>query len=126
MVRLRCRLADERGATRTGCLFSVLIVVAVVYFGHPIGSMYVRYYRMENEMQTQARFAPSIDDATIRRRLLQTIDDLGLPLEARGRLRISRTSRPREIVITTSWEETIVLPFYTRVQIFTPEVRERM
>ena len=126
MVRLRCWLADERGATRTGCLFSVLIVVAVVYFGHPIGSMYIRHYRMENEMQTQARFAPSIDDATIRRRLLQTIDDLGLPLEAGSRLKILRTSRPREIVISTSWEETIVLPYYTRVQRFAPEVRERM
>ncbi len=126
MVRFRCWLDDNRGATRTGCLFSVLVVVAVVYFGHPIGAMYIRYYRMENEMHTQARFAPSIDDGAIRRRLLQTIDDLGIPLEARGRLRISRTSRPREIVITTSWEETIVLPFYTRVQRFAPEVRERM
>ena len=126
MVRFRCWLDNQRGATRTGCLFSVLIVVAVVYFGHPIGSMYIRYYRMENEMQTQARFAPSIDDATIRRRLLQTIDDLGLPLGARSRLRINRTSRPREIVISTSWEETIVLPFYTRVQRFATEVRERM
>ena len=125
MVRFRCWLDDERGATRTGCLFLVLIVVAVVYFGHPIGSMYIRYYRLENEMHTQARFAPSIDDDTIRRRLLQTIDQLSLPVEAR-RLSIRRTSRPREIVISTRWEETIILPFYTRVQEFAPEVRERM
>ncbi len=125
MVRFRCWLDDERGATRTGCLFLVLLLVAVVYFGHPIASMYIRYYRMENEMQTQARFAPSIDDGAIRRRLLQTIDDLGLPPEAR-RLSIRRTSRPREIIISTSWEETIVLPFYTRVQRFAPVVRERM
>ncbi len=126
MVRFRCRPDDERGASRMGCLFVVLIVVAVVYFGLPIGRMYIRYYRMENEMKTQARFAPSIDDGAIQRRLLQTVDDLGLPLEARRRLRIRRTRRPREIVISTSWEETIVLPFYTRVQTFAPEVRERM
>ena len=126
MVRLRSWLDDERGATRTGCLFLVLVVVAVVYFGLPIGGMYIRYYRMENEMHTQARFAPSIDNGTIQRRLLQTVDALGLPLEASRRLRIVRTRRPREIVISTSWEETIVLPFYTRVQTFAPEVRERM
>ncbi len=126
MVRFRCWLDDERGATRTGCLFFVLLVVAVVYFGIPIGGMYIRYYRLENEMQTQARFAPSINDGTIQRRLLQTIDDLGLPLEARRRLRIRRITRPREIIISTSWEETIVLPFYTRVKTFAPEVRERM
>ena len=126
MVRLRSWLDDERGATRTGCLFLVLVVVAVVYFGLPIGGMYIRYYRMENEMQTQARFAPSIDNGTIQRRLLETVDALGLPLEASRRLRIVRTSRPREIVISTTWEETIVLPFYTHVQTFAPEVRERM
>ncbi len=125
MVRFRRWLDDERGATRTGCLFFVLLVVAVVYFGIPIGGMYVRYYRLENEMKTQARFAPSIDDGTIQRRLLQTIDALGLPVEAR-RLRIRRITRPREIIISTSWEETIVLPFYTRTKTFAPEVRERM
>ncbi len=126
MVRFRCCPGDERGASRMGCLFVVLIVVAVVYFGLPIGGMYIRYYRMENEMKTQARFASSIDDGAIQRRLLQTVDDLGLPLEARRRLRILRTRRPRQIVISTSWEETIVLPFYSRVQTFAPEVRERM
>ena len=124
MVKSR-RGLNKRGVTRIGCLFSVLLMVAVIYFGLPVAGMYVRYYRMENEMQTQARFAPSIDDGTIRRRLLQTIDDLRLPIQAR-QLRIRRIARPREIIISTSWEETIVLPFYTRVHRFTPEVRERM
>ncbi len=124
MVKSR-RGLNKRGVTRIGCLFSVLMMVAVTYFGLPIAGMYVRYYRMENEMQTQARFAPSIDDGTIRRRLLQTIDNLRLPAQAR-QLRIRRIARPREIIISTSWEESIVLPFYTRVHRFAPVVRERM
>jgi hypothetical protein len=125
MVKARGRLPNERGITRTGCLFTSLLMVAIVYFGLPIGGMYIRYYRMEAEMQTQARFAPSITDDTIRRRLLQTIDDLGIPVEAK-RLTIRRIARPREILIRTSWEETITLPFYSRTQRFAPEVRERM
>ena len=124
MVKSR-RGLNKRGVTRIGCLFSILMMVAVTYFGLPIAGMYVRYYRMENEMQTQARFAPSIDDGTIRRRLLQTIDNLRLPAQAR-QLRIRRIARPREIIISTSWEESIVLPFYTRVHRFAPVVRERM
>ncbi len=124
MVKPR-RVLGERGVTRTGCLFSILLLMAMTYFGLPVAGMYVRFYRMKNEMQTQARFAPSIDDGTIQRRLLQTIDDLGLPVAAR-RLRIRRSARPREIIISTSWEETIILPFYTRVQRFAPQVRERM
>ncbi len=124
MVRPR-RVLRERGVTRTGCLFSILLLMAVTYFGLPVAGMYIRYYRMKNEMQTQARFAPSIDDGTIRRRLLQTIDNLGLPAEAR-QLRIRRINRPREIIISTTWQETIILPFYTRLQRFRPQVRERM
>ena len=125
MVKTSGRIPNERGVTRTGCLFSVLVLVAVVYFGLPIAGMYVRYYRMENEMQTQARFAPNLSDATIRRRLLQTIEELGLPAGAK-RIIIRRIARPREIIIRASWQESIVLPFYTRVQTFAPEVRERM
>ena len=124
MVKPR-RVLGERGVTRTGCLFAILLLMAVTYFGLPVAGMYVRYYRMKNEMQTQARFAPSIDDGTIQRRLLQTIDNLGLPDAAR-RLRIRRSAQPREIIISTSWEETIILPLYTRVQRFAPQVRERM
>ncbi len=124
MVKHR-HVLGKRGVTRTGCLFSILLLMAVTYFGLPVAGMYVRYYRMKNEMQTQARFAPSIDDGNIRRRLLQTIDNLGLPVEAR-QLRIRRINRPREIIISTTWQETIILPFYTLVQRFRPQVRERM
>ena len=124
MVRPRRALA-ERGLTRTGCLFSILLLMAVTYFGLPVAGMYIRYYRLKNEMQTQARFAPSIDDDTIRRRLLQKIDDLGIPPAAR-RMSIRRITRPREIVISINWDENIVLPFYTRTQHFSPRVRERM
>lgn len=116
---------SQRGAGRTGCLLTLLVVVAVVYFGMPIAGTYVRYYRFKNEMQTQARFAPSIDDGTIRRRLLRAIDELGIPDTAK-RMQIRRTSRPREIVISTEWPETIVLPFYSWVITLRPEVRERL
>ena len=125
MVTVRRRRLNQRGAGRTGCLLTLLVVVAVAYFGMPIAGIYVRYYRFKNEMQTQARFAPSINDDTIRRRLFLSIDELGIPDTAK-RLRIRRTSRPREIQISTDWPETIVLPFYSWVITLRPEVRERL
>lgn len=125
MVTARRRRLNQRGAGRTGCLLTLLIVVAVAYFGVPIAGTYIRYYRFKNEMQTQARFAPSIDDNTIRRRLFLAIDELGIP-ETAKRMRIRRTSRPREIQISTNWPETIVLPFYSWVITLRPEVRERL
>ena len=119
------RRLNQRGIGRTGCLLTLLVVVATVYFGLPIAGTYIRYFRFKNEMQTQARFAPSIDDDTIRRRLFQTVDDLGVPDTAK-RIQIRRTSRPRQIQISTEWEETIVLPFYTRDITLRLLVRERL
>ncbi len=123
MVRVQQSRLNERGAGRTGCLLFVLIVVAITYFGVPIAGTYIQFYRFRNEMQTQARFAPSIDDSTIRRRLLLKIEELGLP-EGAMRLRIRRASR--EIHISTSWQEPIELPFYTIIVTFRPEARERL
>ncbi len=125
MVRYRGRRTNERGASRMGCLFFMMVVVAVGYWGVPIASSYVRFYRFKNEMQSQARFAPSIDNGTIRRRLVQKIEELGLPDEAR-QLQILRVTTPREIRISTSWEEVIALPFLTQTITFHPEVRVRM
>ena len=125
MVKHRRRRTNERGASRVGCLFFMLLVVAIGYWGVPIAGSYVRLYRFKNEMQSQARFAPSIDDGTIRRRLVQKIEQLGLPDEAR-RITIQRVATPREIRISTSWEVEIELPFMTRTITFNPEVKVRM
>src|SRR3989442_15206379 len=81
MVRrlARSRPLGRRGASSTGCLFSLLIFVAVLYYGVNIGEVYFRYYRLLDEMQTQAQLAAALDDGTIRRRIQATAQDIGLP-----------------------------------------------
>ena len=111
-----------RGKSKLGCLISLLIVAVVVYYGINIGGVYLQYWRLVDDMRSQANYAPNIDDTTIRRRLLQTIDDLHLPPEAR-RITIRRTTRPREIVIRTEYQRTLDLPFYEYVVTFKPEAR---
>src|SRR5262249_9020892 len=60
---------SRRGASSLGCLVSLLIFVAALYYGVHIGEVFFRYYRLVDEMDSQARFATAIDNATIRRRL---------------------------------------------------------
>ena len=70
-------------------------------------------------------FAPSLTDDTIRRRLLDRIEDLDLPPQAR-QIQIRRTARPREIRLYISYPEVIELPFFTRIIVFQLDVRERL
>src|SRR5256885_13229677 len=62
-------LRSRRGASSAGCLVSLLVLVGALYYGVNIGELFFRYYRLLDEMQTQAQLAPSLDDGTIRRRI---------------------------------------------------------
>jgi hypothetical protein len=109
----------RRGAGRLGCLFSLLLVVAVAYFGFNIGEVYLRFYRLRDAMEQEARFAHNRDDNTIRLRLAASADSLGLPDEA-GRMVIRRSST--DIMISTDYSEHVELPLFVREFKFRPVV----
>ena len=121
MVR-SARAHDRPGKTNLGCLFTLLILGAVAYYGAGAGASYLKYWQMLDEMKSQARFAPNMEDPVIRRRLVTKAQELELPNEA-TRFVIRRLARPREIVITTRWQDSINLPFYVWVITFQPEAR---
>jgi hypothetical protein len=74
--------------------------------------VYIKYYQLLDEMQSQARLAPSLSDAVIQRRILDKVDELGLPDEAQN-VSVTRSSRPARIVIETRYSETLHLPLIT-------------
>lgn len=110
-----------RGASTTGCLVSLLILVAVLYYGVNIGEVYFRYYRLLDEMKTQARVAAALDNGTIQRRIQAAIQDIGVPEEAGPGLTITRTSTPREITIETTYRESVHLPLFDHTFRFHPK-----
>lgn len=127
MVTRSSGLVSRRdGKVKLGCIFGLLLLGAGLYYGLPIGRTYLSYYRMLDEMRTQARLAPGFDtNDPIRRRLVEKAQDLRLPPEA-SRFTIRRTTtRPREIIITTTWPDTLEFrPFYRYPITFKPEARE--
>ena len=104
-------LRGRRGASSTGCLFSLLVLVAALYYGVNIGEVFFRYYRLVDEMEQQSRLAAALDDGTIRRRLIAAVQDIGLPPEAQN-FRIQRRMSPRELVIESQYSETVDLPLF--------------
>ncbi|HET7109939.1 MAG TPA: hypothetical protein VFI41_03615 [Gemmatimonadales bacterium] len=103
---------SRRGSSTLGCLVSLALFVAALYYGVNIGEVYIKYYQLLDEMQSQARLAPSLSDAVIQRRILDKVDELGLPDEAQN-VSVTRSSRPARIVIETNYSETLHLPLIT-------------
>lgn len=112
-------VTERRGASRLGCLVSLLLVATVAYFGFNIGEVYLRFYRLKDAMVQQARFAHNRDDNTIRLRMAAVADSLGLPDEA-GRIIIRREAS--RIILSTVYTERVELPLFVREFRFSPQV----
>jgi hypothetical protein len=121
MVSLRRR--GQRGTSQMGCLFSVLIFAAAVYYGVNIGQVWFRYYQLLDEMKVSARLAPTLPDPVIRRRLAAKVDELHLPADA-NKFTITRSGKPRSITIETVYNETVDLPLFHHTFEFKPRAEE--
>ena len=109
----------RRGANRVGCLLGLLLLVTAIYFGANVGEVYLRYYRLKDAMEQEARFARNHDDDAIRLRLNAFADSLGIPESAR-RFQVSRSANL--IHITTEYTEHVELPLGVRPFHFKPSV----
>jgi len=99
---------SRRGGSTLGCLFSLALFIAALYYGVHIGEVYLRYYRLLDAMRFQAQLAPSIkDNAVIDRRLTAAADSI---LGQTPRFRIDRT--PRRITIQTEYSDRVDLPLF--------------
>ena len=107
----------RRGRSTLGCLTTLLVLVAIAYFGVNIGQAYSDYFALRDSMRQQARFGARLTDEQIRRALIAKVDSLGLPEEAAD-FNIRRESR--RIVIWTEYVQTVELPMFVREFTFTP------
>lgn len=110
---------DRAGRSTLGCLFTLLVIVAIGYFGFNLGEVYLRYYRFRDSMEQNARFAAHFDDAAIRNNLKLSADTLNLPPEAHSVLVFRRN---RHITISADYYERVELPLYVHEIHFQPRV----
>lgn len=117
------KLRSRRGTSTMGCVVSLVLFAAAVYYGIHLGAPWVRYYQLLDEMRVSARLAPTLSDGVIKRRLEQKADELGLPPEAR-KFQITRSGKPRKILISSEYNETVTVPLLTHTFLFTPKAEE--
>ena len=53
------------GKGSLGCMTTLLVFGAIVYFGLPVAQIYVRQYQFAEEMRTATILAPNLTDAVI-------------------------------------------------------------
>ena len=82
-------VARRRGASSMSCLFRLLIVAAVIYFGVNIGGAYWRFYQFQDDMRQIVAFAPHTSNEAVIAKLRASADSLNLPPEA-GQISIRR------------------------------------
>lgn len=114
----------RRGAGGLGCIISLVLFAAALYYGVNIGQVYMRYYQLRDGMRTQARLAPSLQDDVIQRRLTAQADSL-LP-GRRPQFKITRGGSPKKIIIETIYSDKVELPLFKHTFVMRPRAEERL
>jgi hypothetical protein len=113
----------RRGGSTLGCLVSLLVFVAALYYGIHIGEVYWRYYQILDEMKVNARLAPNLADDVIQRRLQTKVQEV-FGDDVAMKFRISRGGRSRTITIETQYRDSVSLPLFKRSFELKPRAEE--
>ena len=114
-----------RGSSTMGCLFSMLVMGVMLYYGVTFGRVWLRYWQLIDRMKNAAIFAISQKGPETLRRLQADADEIGVPAEAQ-QFNIQRVTAPPSITITTMYHETIDLPLVHKTLTFRPSVTQRL
>jgi hypothetical protein len=115
---------SRRGAGRVGCMVSLALFAAALYYGFNIGQVYFRYYQLLDTMRIQAQLAPSLSDDVIQRRLIGQADSI-LP-GGSPRFKITRGGHPNRVIITTEYTEEVDLPLFKHTFVLRPRTEEAL
>lgn len=95
-------MVNRRGAASIGCLGWLLILSITAYVGVHVGTPYMRYYRYQDAIGQQVRYATFRNDDAIRKELWAAADSIGLP-EAAYHLEVERV--PGAIRVSGSYDD---------------------
>ncbi len=112
-----------RGGSTLGCLVSLLVFVAALYYGVHVGEVFWRYYQLLDEMKSNARLAPNLPDDVIQRRLQAKVEEV-FGNDQHMKFRITRGGTTRTITIQTQYRDSVDLPFFKRTFELKPSTEE--
>ena len=106
-----------RGASTLGCLFTMVVMGAILYFGVNVGRVYWRFYEYQDDMRQEMRFASQHTNDQIIAALRASADSLQLP-EAAGKISLRRSNKA--ISVEAEYYENVEFPMYVKELHFHP------
>lgn len=95
----------QRGAARTGCLLTILVLVLGVYAAIQVLASEMSFRSLQKAVEQQARLAETRTDQEIREEILTRVRELELPRSAEN---ISVRRLPGEgVLITVGYPDTV-------------------
>jgi hypothetical protein len=108
MVAAVVALQGRRGASRLGCLLQLAIVACLIYVATMVGEDALTYYRFQDAMKNEARFAEKRSDQQIKDHLRAFTDSVKLPPSAQD---INIVREENTIRIWAEYDQEFKLPF---------------
>ncbi len=110
-------LRTEKGASRIAMLIWVVLLSVVIYVGYKLLPIYLDYWRMNDEMTTQASMAQVLKDDEILADLVKKAKELELPLGPENFV-LNRDDEKHRMTIRTMWDVEIHFPYDVYVRNF--------
>ena len=111
MVTHRRIVRPRRGVGLFGCLFQIALLAGLAYAGYSVSDEVMAYYRYQDAMKQEARFAATRTDVEMMRRLKAFTDSVKLPAAAKE-VQIMRDEN--RIRIWAEYDHELRLPMYQR------------
>lgn len=107
-------MLSERGRGNLGCLFGLLVVVGLGFFGYKFGPHYVSHFQLKDAMTEIAVYQaagiggqPAEGTKGIQQQVLRKAQELGIPLQ---RENIKVRNEGEKIFITVKYSVPVELP----------------
>lgn len=121
-LRLPGRRFDNKGEMQSGCIFMLLLLLAVGYVGYLFSVPMLQYSNFEARVSEMMPYFRHHDAEYIQEGIIDTAaKDFDLKLEEE-QVKVQVMQRKNRIIIDINYSKVVTLPFYAHTLTFKPHL----
>jgi hypothetical protein len=120
-LRLPSSLRGSRGEGNSGCIFTILLIVAAGYVGYIFVLPYYHYNAFESRVAEMVPYYRNHPPEYIHDAVMDIAKEFDLDLKPK-QVRVQVLKRDNRIIIDVEYQQQVELPFYTHTLTFKPHL----